>query len=352
MPAPAEPAIWFPAIRAGTGVDIFTQRLCEALRARGIQTGITWLPHRAEYAPWSVQKPKRPEWANITHVNTWLHQSLLPSDSLVVATMHHSVHDEAMRPFKSWKQQLYHHAWVRPTETWILGRADRVTSVSLHTANEVRRTFGVNSEVIHNGLDLKLFKPPLRRAPRNTFILIYVGSWSTRKGTDLLTPIMEHLGDGFELVYTASTGFPMGNRLPANCRSIGRPDVASLVRAYQQSDALLFPSRLEGFGQVAAEAMACGLPVIAGCNSALPEIVSSKETGFLVEGDDVPAYAAAIRRLRDDHNLWRRMSSAARLSTEANFDVDRMTDRYIELYRRLLDQRSHAHEPRNGQQDG
>ncbi|UKE70335.1 glycosyltransferase family 4 protein [Xanthomonas cerealis pv. cerealis] len=336
MSAPAEPAIWFPAIRAGTGVDVFTQRLCEALNARGIQAGITWLPHRAEYAPWSVRKPERPEWANITHVNTWLHRSLLPSDSLVVATMHHSVHDAAMRPFKNWKQHLYHQAWVRPMETWILGRADKVTSVSQHTANEVSRSFGIDSEVIYNGLDLKLFKPPIRRAPRSTFKLMYVGSWSARKGTDLLAPIMACLGDGFELAYTASAGFPTDSQLPENCRNIGRPDVNSLVTAYQQSDALLFPSRLEGFGQVAAEAMACGLPVVAGRNSALPEIVSSQATGFLVKDDDIPAYAAAIRRLRDDRDLWRRMSSAARLSTEQKFDVNRMTDRYLALYRQLL----------------
>ncbi len=336
MPVPADPAIWFPAIRAGTGVDVFTQRLRDALAARGFQAEISWLPHRAEYAPWTVAKPERPRWANITHVNTWLHHSLVPANSLIVATMHHSVHDEAMRPFKHWKQQLYHRAWVRPMEAWVLAHADKVTSVSAHTAREVARTFGVQSEVIHNGIDLETFTPPLHRESRDVFRLIYVGSWSLRKGTDLLAPIMAQLGDGFELVCTASAGFPTSGPLPIHCRSIGRPDTAALVSAYQQADALIFPSRLEGFGQVAAEAMACGLPVVAGRNSALPEVVASGETGFLIEGDDVGAYVAAIRGLRDDRERWRRMSAAARLRAEENFDITRMTDQYVALYQQLL----------------
>ena len=46
-----EPAVWFPAVRAGTGTDVFTERLVEGLNKRGIRAEITWLPLRAEYAP-------------------------------------------------------------------------------------------------------------------------------------------------------------------------------------------------------------------------------------------------------------------------------------------------------------
>lgn len=47
-------AVWFPAVRSYSGADVFTERLCAGLNARGIRAEISWLPLRAEYAPWSV----------------------------------------------------------------------------------------------------------------------------------------------------------------------------------------------------------------------------------------------------------------------------------------------------------
>src|SRR5690606_37236266 len=45
--------VWFPAIRSGTGTDVFTERLAEGLESAGIRTAIDWMPLRAEYAPWT-----------------------------------------------------------------------------------------------------------------------------------------------------------------------------------------------------------------------------------------------------------------------------------------------------------
>lgn len=47
-------AVWFLTVRAHTGADIFTERLAEGLQKKGIRAEITWLPHRAEYLPWTV----------------------------------------------------------------------------------------------------------------------------------------------------------------------------------------------------------------------------------------------------------------------------------------------------------
>ncbi len=48
-----KPAIWFPTVRTGTGTDVFTERLVKGLNEQGIKAEITWLPLRAEYAPWT-----------------------------------------------------------------------------------------------------------------------------------------------------------------------------------------------------------------------------------------------------------------------------------------------------------
>jgi glycosyltransferase involved in cell wall biosynthesis len=325
------PAVWFPAIRVGTGVDVFTERLCAGLNARGIRAEIAWLARRAEYLPWTVRAPQPPAWANVVHVNTWMHRRFVPSRLCVVATIHHSVHDARLRPYKSHLQALYHRQWVRPMEHWILQRANAVTTVSHYTAEKAREHFGLDSiHVIHNGVPVPRQLQRYRK-PHRPFRLLYVGSWSMRKGVDLLGPIMQQLGDDFELHYTADKNVRV--RLPVNCRSLGRPNQSKLLDAYRDSDALLFPTRLEGFGQVALEAMAHGLPVISTNGTALPEVVENGRNGILCPQDDVAAFAAAARRLEQDQELWSSMSEAA--ITHARrpaFSIASMVDSYAQIY--------------------
>ncbi|BCX80688.1 alpha-maltose-1-phosphate synthase [Methylomarinovum caldicuralii] len=328
------PAVWFPAVRAGSGADVFTERLCAGLNARGLRAAITWLPHRAEYAPWSVPVPKPPAWANIVHVNSWLHPRFLPQGLPIVSTLHACVHDDALNRYKSRLQSLYHRYWIRPIEAATLRRATRVVAVSRYTAGMAEKAFDVSGiRVIYNGIDCSRFTPIERDHPQHPFRLLYVGNWSRRKGVDLLAPIMEALGDGFELAYTADReGAHERYALPPNCRNLGRLSGESLVTAYQQADALLFPSRLEGFGLVAAEAMACGLPVIAANTSSLPEVVEHEQTGLLCPADAIDAFVQAARTLATDIARWRMMRQAARQRVINLFDASQQVDKYIELY--------------------
>ncbi len=333
----AEPAVWFPAVRARSGADVFTERLCAGLNARGIRAEITWLPLRAEYAPWSVPAPKPPAWANIVHANSWLHPHFLPRGLPIVTTLHTCVHDPALMPYKRAAQRLYHTVWIKRVEAAHLRRADCIVAVSRYTTRAAEAAFGLQDiEVIHNGVDTARFHPIERPAPNRPFRLLYVGNWNALKGVDLLAPIMQMLGDNFELAYTADRGgaherYP----LPPNCRNLGRLSGAALVTAYQRADALLFPSRLEGFGLVAAEAMACGLPVIAADTSSLPEVVVHEQTGFLCPVDDVESFVSAVKLLSSDTPTWRRMRHAAHQRVETCFDMDAMIGRYIALYRRI-----------------
>lgn len=329
------PAVWFPAIRAGSGADVFAERLCAGLNKRGIRAEITWLPHRAEYAPWTVTKLKPPAWANIVHVNTWLHRRLLPPNIPIVATMHHCVHGKDVDRFKSYAQKLYHRYWVKSLEKFVLRRAARIVAVSNYTAESTKLSFGVhNITVIHNGIDLNgVFQPPSIRTPHHPFRLIYAGNWSKRKGVDLLAPIMRMLGSDFELLHTGS---PIPNA-PANMHALGRlPGEIELSEAYQGADALLFPSRLEGFGLVVLESMACGLPVIATNGSSLSEVIENNVTGLLCPQDDVAAFANAARQLADNSALWQQMSQNARQRVEARFSMDAMIGHYLKLYHEVL----------------
>lgn len=84
----------------------------------------------------------------------------------------------------------------------------------------------------------------------------------------------------------------------------------------------------EPFGLSVVEAMACGTPVIAYRRGSMPELIDDGVTGFLV--DDFDQAIAAIERVDEIDR------EACRRRVEQHFTVDRMADRYLELYRQLL----------------
>jgi glycosyltransferase involved in cell wall biosynthesis len=104
----------------------------------------------------------------------------------------------------------------------------------------------------------------------------------------------------------------------------------ALWEAMARAAVVLCPARWEEpFGMVAAEAQACGTPVVAFRRGALPEVILDGTTGFLVEPDDHQAAAEAVSRAPA---LSR---SACREHAEANLDIERSLDAHERLYARV-----------------
>lgn len=330
------PAIWFPTVRTNSGSDKFTEQLVIALNKNGIRAEITWLPHHAEYLPWLVQAPIAPEWANIVHINTWLPSKFYPKNLPIVATLHHCVQDKAFSPYKTKLQKLYHSLWITPIEKKTIQHATIITTVSQYTANCAKEIFDIsNIEVIYNGVDLDIFNPVPRNEKKENqkFRLLFVGNNSIRKGFDLLPKIMEQLGDDYELFYTAKSA----EKLPSNMKQLPyQKSSQDLANVYRSMDALLFPSRLEGFGLVVAEAMACGLPVVVANSSALPELIEHGVSGFICQKDNIIDFTEKIKKLRFDQSLQKKISNAATMYIYKNFDIQQTIDAYIKIYIKLL----------------
>lgn len=218
-------------------------------------------------------------------------------------------------------------------------RADRVVAVSEFVAHSAKQTLiDTPMQVIYNGIDTKGFKPSHRASnATRPFTLLYVGSWTARKGVDLLAPIMRELGEGFELRYT---GGPEAEKdkahMPPNMSDIGYlQGDAAVANAMQDADALLFPSRSEGFGLVAAEALACGLPVVASRIGPLIEVVDHGETGVLCQLDDVASFVNALRNLPTDQTRLDAMSRAAPSRMQERFSEQAMIEKYLAVYRNI-----------------
>lgn len=332
-----KPAIWFPTVKTNTGSDKFTEQLVSALNQRGFQAEITWLPHHAEYLPWFVSPPAKPDWANIVHINSWLHPKFYPDNTPTIATVHLCVQDPIYLPYKSLAQKLYHQFWVTPIERKNLMQADVVTAVSQYTATCVKNIFGIDSvQVIYNGIDTDIFtnQSKVIKDKKQPFRLLFVGTNSIRKGFDLLPQIMKELGDDFELLYTNSSKKTL--KLPKNMKPLPYLDPTDLAKFYQTADALIFPSRLEGFGLVVAEAMACGLPVIITDGSALSELIQHKKTGFLCPQDDIDAFVKMILQFSNNKELQIEISLAGHQYTKEHFNLNQMVEKYITLYTKML----------------
>lgn len=330
------PAVWFPTVRTGTGTDVFTERLVKDLQARGVRAEITWLPLRAEYAPWSVPIPETPEWATVAHINTWLNPRFIPDHLPSVATIHHAIHHPNTRSYKGWLRVMYHKYWIAPIERRVIRRVEKVIAVSQFVADSARRSLiDVPMEVIYNGIDAEVFKPGDRvRKPPEAFRLLYVGSWMARKGVDLLAPIMRELGEEFELRYTGGTAAEKDKPyMPSNMIDIGRlQGDAAVTHAMQNADALLFPSRSEGHPLVVIEAMACGLPVVASRIGPVIEAVDNGITGLLCRLDDVAEFVSAIRTLSEDQALNDAIRCTAPNQTQERFSENAMIYKYLDVY--------------------
>jgi glycosyltransferase involved in cell wall biosynthesis len=106
---------------------------------------------------------------------------------------------------------------------------------------------------------------------------------------------------------------------------------ASLWVAMARAAVVLFPARwAEPFGMAAAEAQACGTPVVAFRCGALGEVIADGVTGFLVPPDDIQAAAAAVGRTA------RISRPDCRDHAEGHLDLEQSLDAHERLYRQVV----------------
>jgi glycosyltransferase involved in cell wall biosynthesis len=105
-----------------------------------------------------------------------------------------------------------------------------------------------------------------------------------------------------------------------------------MPRHYQQADLFVLPSRRESFGLVLAEAMACGLAVVATTAGAIPEVVEDGTTGLLVRPDEAQALAEAVISLLEDPEARRAMGIEGRRRVEKDFTWEEVVTRIVEAY--------------------
>lgn len=194
-------------------------------------------------------------------------------------------------------------------------------------------------ETIHYGLDglpEAWGENPPDDVPAGARVVLSTSRLAVQKGIDEAVRALAQLPEDTVLVVLGEG--PERRALEELARDLGVqrrvfllgrvPDVAAWLR---RATVYVQPARWEGFGLGVLEAMHAALPVVATRVSSLPELVADGETGLLVPSGDPASLARAIEAALTQPEL----GTAGLARARAEFSVERMATRTVELYERL-----------------
>ena len=323
-------------VPAPTGIGVYTRSLLLALAARGslkylgmahrlpreaVELAAAGIGVERQEAPLGVlwQQMRLPARLRRGDVDLfWSPLITLPLRCPVPAVA--TVHDLTALLFPEMhtlKVRLSLLPFLRPS----FERARRLVAISEATARDLAFHFPQCAEkirVVYPGIDPE-FRPgdPVEIAATRRELgaaagggyVLYAGTLEPRKNVGRLIDAWEGLRrDDPQLPPLVLAG-PYGwgsERLarriadlaPLGVTAVGRVDRARLVRLFQAARVFVYPSLYEGFGFPAAEALACGVPVITSDTSSLPEVVG--DAGRLADPQDAGAIAARLKGLLDN----------------------------------------------------
>jgi glycosyltransferase involved in cell wall biosynthesis len=237
---------------------------------------------------------------------------------------------------------------------WLLRRfhapARRTFCPSHHTIALLHANgFSAPLRLWSRGVDSNQFSPAHRReatraalAPGAERILLYVGRLAPEKRLGFLEEAwrrIRHQAPDAVLVLVGDG--PARRELEAKAhpgvRLTGYLTGEALARAYAAADVFVFPSDTETFGNVVAEAMSSGVPVVAVHAGGVTDLVRDGETGLVVPPNDPAALAAALLRLLSDDALRTALGKRAR-SEAAQRTWERIFDELYEDYHEAIDE--------------
>jgi glycosyltransferase involved in cell wall biosynthesis len=234
-------------------------------------------------------------------------------------------------------------------------RADALIAISESTRQDAIQILGIPPKKITTtqlGVDSSFQPIKDNESRRNVAekydlpekFILYVGLVEPRKNLPLLINAYQRLaarGTDYQLVIVGRFGW-MYEDVTRQIKQLNLGDKVHLTGYVPQEDLPLvynlaslfvYPTRYEGFGLPALEAMACGTPVITTNVSSLPEIVA--EAGLLIPPDDVQALYEAMESVLDDRKLGHDLSRKGTVRS-AKFTWQRTAQQTLQIYRQVL----------------
>ena len=232
---------------------------------------------------------------------------------------------------------------------------DLVTTDSQFCVSQLVDTYGMESDrivVAYPGVEEKYQPRPRRKeleralGLEDKIVLFYLGVLVPRKNLRFLLDVFAVAynqeprlrliigGTGIEeqvlKTYAQQKGLQQNTVL-----FVGYIPESDKVDYYNLADVFVFPSSLEGFGMVVAEAMACGVPVVSSNTSSLPEVVG--QAGLLASPTNTSEFGQQLLRLVRDQSLRERFGQEGRERIKRNFSWDVAARTTLKAYKRVIE---------------
>ena len=205
---------------------------------------------------------------------------------------------------------------------WLVRRARSVLAASTDLA-QLGRELGASSFVVAQGVEI----PEQVAEPEEPPHVLYVGRLSEEKGVRELAEATRGIprvvvGDG-----------PLRHLFPD---AVGFVPRAELRSYFERAAVVACPSRREGYGVVAREALAYGRPVVATSVGGLLDAVDDGVNGLCIPSQAPAELRAAIERLLADGELRRRLGAAGRERARSQWSWDAAVASLVGAYREAL----------------
>jgi glycosyltransferase involved in cell wall biosynthesis len=183
-------------------------------------------------------------------------------------------------------------------------------------------------QVIHNGINLNLFKPKVFNFVENEKIALGVASvWHPRKGLKDFEILRKHLSPSFKIVLIGLTKKQI-SALPEGIIGISRTEsIEALVDWYNRATVFVNPTYIDNFPTTNIEALACGTPVITYNTGGSPEAID-KNSGIVIEKGDIVKLAQSIESMQKNKETI----AKCRKRAESLFDSKQRFLDYLNLY--------------------
>jgi len=298
---------------------------------------------------------KHKEEYDIVHDNQCLAYGVARLDRDVIptiVTIHHPItvdRQEEYNVAKTLRQKFRVYRWYSFINMQLKAarQFSHIITVSEFTRKDIAKEFNLDENkfrVVHNGVNNEYFYPK-QNGPRPENSLIVTNSADTPlKGLSFLLEAVNSIRKSRPIKLTV-IGQPKPNGLIENLvaklgvgdvvRFTGRIANEDFADYYAKSTIAVVPSLYEGFGIPAAEAMACGVPLISTSGGALPEVVG--DAGIIVPPADADALAKAIIRLMDSPDERQKYAQAGLARVNSVFSWKKAAQEVAEIYREAID---------------
>lgn len=201
-------------------------------------------------------------------------------------------------------------------------------------ADSLRDDYGVDPDKVHvipPGVDPTLFSPGAGRREGPVRLLFVGGAFERKGGGDLLAALDSVRGE-IELDLVTGAEPEIGDHpFQVRVHRRLRPQSAELLSLYREADIFVLPARGDCLPQAIAEAMACGLPVVATSVGAISEMVRDLETGILVPPASPRRLAEAISALVGDRARRQALGNAGLQVARRDHDMRRNNRSILDL---------------------